>query len=91
MLQELRHSMRTVYLLHHVHTMPNESKDVKLIGAYATREEAEEALKRVRDAPGFCELPEGFSIDECEIGRDYGPTGFTAPIFKDRTSSVNMP
>jgi hypothetical protein len=71
--------------------MPNDSKDIKFIGAYATREEAEEALKRVRDAPGFCEIPEGSSIDECEIERDYGSAGFTISILKDQTGSMNMP
>lgn len=55
---------KTVFMLHHVHEFENGHEDVKLIGVFSTREKAESALAKVKDMPGFKELPQGFSLDE---------------------------
>jgi len=40
------------YLLWHVHELPGGEDDAKLIGVYATAEDAEAARQRVADQPG---------------------------------------
>ena len=57
------------------HSLP-ETGRVKVIGIYTSRELAAAALERTRVLPGFCEEPEGFSIDEYEVDRDHWPRGF---------------
>lgn len=61
--------MKSVWLLHHVHEFEDGHEDVKLIGVFTTRKEAEAAQRRVADQPGFRDLPDGFSIDEAEVGQ----------------------
>lgn len=61
--------MKSVWLLHHVHEFEDGHEDVKLIGVFATRDEAEAAQQRVAGQPGFRDLPDGFSIDEHVLGR----------------------
>jgi hypothetical protein len=60
--------MKSVWLLHHVHEFEDGHEDVKLIGVFATRDEAEAAQRRVA-GQGFRDLPEGFSIDEAALGQ----------------------
>lgn len=60
--------MDKVWLLRHVHEFDDGHEDVKLIGVFGTREEAEQALSKVADKPGFREHPEGFSIDDHQLG-----------------------
>lgn len=66
----------TVFLVHHVHEFENGSEDVKLIGVYASRADAEAALFRVRDQPGFRDHPGGFDISEILVGADHWTEGF---------------
>ena len=61
--------MKSVWLLHHTHEFEDGHEDVKLVGVFVTREEAEGARSRVADQPGFREMPEGFSIDEHALGQ----------------------
>jgi hypothetical protein len=61
--------MRSVWLLHHVHEFEDGHEDVKLIGVFATHEDAEAARRWVAGQPGFRDLSEGFSIDEAELGQ----------------------
>jgi hypothetical protein len=42
--------------------------DAALIGVYTTRENAEAALARVRDQPGFRDYPDKFEIYEQKFG-----------------------
>lgn len=66
----------TVFLLHHVHIMPSEEEDVKLIGVYQTKADAVHALMRARQLPGFSDAPEGFDINEYEVGKDHWLEGY---------------
>jgi hypothetical protein len=55
-------SFRTVYLLEHVHIHEDGEQDVKTIGIYSSRENAQRTVERLRIQPGFRAAPEGFSI-----------------------------
>ncbi len=67
--------MDSVYLLWHVHTLEGRD-DEKLIGAYRTRQDAEAAIERLRNKPGFKETSNGFSIDKYVLNRDSWDEGF---------------
>ena len=61
------------------HSLP-ETDRVKVIGIYTSRPLAEAALDRARGLPGFCDEPEGFTIDATgerpAIGRAYALGSF---------------
>ena len=80
--------MRTVFVLQHVHTLPDDVEDVKLIGVYSSRDEALKAVDRQRQHPGFRDFPllvdpsvegsgpDGFHIAEYQLDLDYWSEGF---------------
>ena len=81
--------MQTVYVLQHLHMLPGDVEDVKLIGVYSSRAAALEALQRKRGAPGFRDFPalvnaagakdtapEGFYISEYQLDVDHWSEGF---------------
>lgn len=57
------------------HSLP-QSDRLKLIGVYTSQRRAAGALERTRLLPGFCEEPEGFTIEQYEVDRDHWPRGF---------------
>jgi homoserine kinase type II len=63
--------MQTVFVVHHVHEFDDDREDVKLIGIYSSRENAEAAVARLRSQPGFRDLPQGFSVEAYEVDRDH--------------------
>lgn len=62
--------MKTVFRLAHINKV---NQDIKGIGFYASKEEAEKAIQRAVKLPGFCDCPEGFIIQEIEIDKDIIP------------------
>lgn len=81
MKKRVDHSGKVVYVVEHVHEMPDGSEDVKLIGVYATRAEGLAAVRRLRKQPGFRELPRGFHVGAWELGKDHWTEGFvTIPL-----------
>jgi len=40
------------------------------------RKLAEAALERTRLLPGFCDEPDGFTIEQYEVDKDHWPRGF---------------
>jgi len=79
--------MKSVFVVQHLHTLPHGEDDVKMIGVYATREDAIRATRRLASQPGFCDSPEivdpnstndmqGFHVDEYEIGKDHWQEGY---------------
>ena len=56
--------MTNVFLLPHLHEFDDGHEDMKLIGVYSSRANAEAALAAVHGQPGFRETPSGFSINE---------------------------
>ncbi len=69
--------MAQVYVLQHVHELENGDEDVKFIGVYSSRENAESAIERLIRAPGFCDAPDSFHIDEYALDQDQWVEGYT--------------
>ena len=68
--------MDTVVLLWHIHEMPDGQDDEKLIGVYRTGEDARAAIERLRDKPGFKELPDGFKVLHLRVELDGWTEGY---------------
>jgi hypothetical protein len=79
--------MDHVFIVQHLHTLPGDVDDVKMIGAYRTRESALAAVERLRSQPGFRDLPlivnplededdQGFHVDRYELDKDHWPEGY---------------
>ncbi len=67
--------MDEVSLLWHVHEVGG-ADDEKLIGVYRDAADANAAIERLRDKPGFATFPEGFQICRYELNRDHWTEGF---------------
>ena len=67
--------MDSVFILWHSHEVDDETDD-KLIGVYRTRQDAEAAITRLADKPGFRDTREGFQIHEYVLGRDGWTEGY---------------
>jgi len=67
--------MESVFLLWHVREVDG-GDDEKLIGVYQTRADAEAAIARLSDKPGFRDWPSGFQIHEYPLGRTGWTEGF---------------
>jgi hypothetical protein len=66
----------TVFILWHSHPTGAGEMNEKLIGVYATEEEASSAIERLKLRPGFCDYLEGFEIAPYEIGKDHWDEGY---------------
>ena len=71
-------AVKTAFVVQHVHELGDDCEDVKLIGVYSSREQAEAAVARLRSSPGFRDAPHGFSVDPYEIDRDHWVEGFVS-------------
>lgn len=76
--------MDSVFVVQHSREVTDQ-EDVKMIGVYASRDDAEAAVGRMARQPGFREHPSGFTIDEYEIGKDHWAEGFV------RLCTIMMP
>jgi homoserine kinase type II len=70
--------MATVFVLQHVHERAGGVEDVKFIGVYSSRENAQAAVARFSELPGFADAPDGFRIDEYPLDRDHWAEGYVA-------------
>ena len=59
----------SVHVLQHVHSLEDGAEDVKFIGVYSSRDNAQRAITRLSQSPGFFESPDGFCIDEYQMDR----------------------
>ncbi len=66
-----------VYLLQHVHSLDDGEDDVKIIGVYSSRDNAEAAIMRLQRSPGFTDAPDGFHIDEYHVDKEQWVGGVT--------------
>jgi len=66
-----------VYVLQHVHSLADGEEDVKVIGVYSSRENAETAITRLGQAPGFADAMDGFHIDEYQVDKDQWAEGYS--------------
>ena len=65
-----------VFVVQHVHTYPDKTENVKLIGVYSDQLRARRAVRELRRAPGFVASPKGFHIDRYEIDKTCWTEGF---------------
>ena len=75
---------QVVYILWHEHERFGRP-DSKLLGVYASQEDAEAAQARLGALPGFKEIPNGFFITAYALGQDHWIGGFAIK------SSVEVP
>ncbi len=67
---------RTVYMLWHAHPTGAGEINEKLIGVYATEEDAKAARDGAATLAGFCETKEGFEIVPAVVGESSWEEGF---------------
>lgn len=65
-----------VFLLWHVNELPDGGEDAKLIGVYASIDDAERAKQRALTKPGFRDRPDGFEIARYALGEDCWSEGY---------------
>jgi hypothetical protein len=71
--------MKTVFVVQHEYEWCGRD-EVKFIGVYVTRSDAEAAVARLRLQPGFRDWPEGFLVEECTLGQDQWAEGFSTMV-----------
>ena len=69
--------MTKVYVLQHMHSLEAGEEDVKFIGVYSSRENAQAAIARLGRVPGFSEALDGFHIDEYQVDKDQWVEGYS--------------
>jgi hypothetical protein len=72
--------MPSVFVLFHTRESQIYGCDVKLIGVYSSRENAAEAVNRLKVQPGFIDYPEGFTVDEYQLDHDHWSEGFVTEV-----------
>ena len=70
--------MPSVFVLQHVHSTEDDAEDVKFLGVYSSRENAQAAMVRLGHDPGFSEARDGFHVDEYQIDQDHWVEGYVA-------------
>jgi hypothetical protein len=72
--------MEYVYVLQHSYEWEHEGEfieEIKMIGVYSTRENAQRVIGYYKTLPGFKKHPENcFHIDEYEINQNHWTHGF---------------
>lgn len=71
--------MNSVFVVFHEYQMIDGCDSSKLIGVYSSKEFGEAAIVKTRMQPGFCDFPDGFSIDKYELDKDHWQEGFGGP------------
>jgi hypothetical protein len=73
--EDSAHSVSDVFVLMHAYEH-DECEEMKFIGVYRSRTEAEATASRLRLQPGFRDYPDGFQIDRYPLDQDYWAEGF---------------
>ncbi|NUF49905.1 MULTISPECIES: DUF7336 domain-containing protein [unclassified Gilliamella] len=68
--------MQKVYFLYHILYEDTDDEDVKIVGIYSSYKQAELAIERHKNKPGFIDFPDGFQIIEDVVNRDGWVDGF---------------
>jgi homoserine kinase type II len=70
----------TVFVLEHARCKDddknNDVEDIKLIGVFATEQQAQAAINQLKSQPGFKEYPNGFHIDAYPLNQINWSSGF---------------
>ena len=65
-----------VHLLWFVQEREQEDDTELLIGVYASGQDANAAIERLKNKPGFADFPGGFQISPYEVNEDHWTEGF---------------
>ena len=71
--------MKYVYVLEHAYEYGknNEYTEAKMLGVFRSREDAEDAITRYKELPGFRDFSdECFNIDKYELNKEHWAEGF---------------
>ena len=71
--------MTTVFIVQHSYE-DGEHEETKFIGVYASVADAEAAVVRLRDRPGFRNHRHAFTINACIVGQDHWTEGFVSLV-----------
>ncbi|MCO4782684.1 MAG: hypothetical protein KC646_10210 [Candidatus Cloacimonetes bacterium] len=66
---------KKVYLLQHCYEL-NDQEEVKVIGIYSSKEEANNTIERLVLEVGFKDYPDKFFVDEYLLNKDHWCDGF---------------
>lgn len=67
--------MKTVFVLQHSYEIDGHD-ETKFIGVYSTQEQADQAINRLKDQPGFRDKLDSFHVSEYEINKDHWTEGY---------------
>jgi len=70
--------MAIVYVVQRVHVSALGDEDTKMIGVFATRQDADAAQTRLGMVPGFRDHLDGFETSEYEVGKVHWMEGFVS-------------
>ncbi|MGO2998014.1 MAG: homoserine kinase [Moraxellaceae bacterium] len=77
---QVEKAQNTVFVLEHARYKDddrnNDVEDFKLIGVFATEQQAQAAISQLKNQSGFKAYPNGFHIDEYPIGQIHWSQGF---------------
>ena len=68
--------MKTIYVVQHTRKTDAGHDEVKMIGAFASKQSSEAAVNQLKMQPGFKAFQNGFRIDEYEIDKIHWAEGF---------------
>jgi len=80
-----------LFVVQHLHVLNDGEEDVKFIGVYSSQEAAQKAVDRLKLKPGFCDTPEGFSIDPYTLDEDNWTGGYSTYHNSDDSEISGMP
>ena len=78
--------MKAVFIVTHSYELQG-AEQIKIIGAYASKKDAQLAVRRKKRYPGFRKYPKGFYIDCFELGRDQWDEGFITYYYTPKKKS----
>lgn len=76
--------MKTVFVLQHSYEIGGHD-ETKFIGVYSSQGQANLAVNRLKEMPGFRDRQENFEISEYEIDKDHWTEGYASMI------GINVP
>lgn len=71
--------MDRVYTLQHSYER-GECDETKFIGVYSSEQEAQDAINRLKNQPGFRDMPDAFHIDMYQLNKDSWAEGFVTVV-----------
>ena len=73
-----------LFVVEHLNVHEDGEESIKLIGVYSSQEAAQKAVDRLKLRPGFCDTPDGFSIDRYLLDEDNWTDGYVTVVSKSK-------